>query len=90
MSFHRTDLDKVRLLVERLKPEAICDHCIADRLELPISGDAIGYSGELAGTPGYERKIGSCAMCGATRKVIRRKSGQPPRGKAWGAQRVTF
>lgn len=73
VSRHRTDLERVRLLVERLRPEAICDECIADKLELPLSDDAICQSGELAGTLGFERKIGNCAICGVTKKVIRRK-----------------
>jgi hypothetical protein len=73
VSRQHTDLERVRLLVERLRPEAICDECIADKLELPLSDDAFCQSGELAGTLGFERKIGNCAICRVAKKVIRRK-----------------
>ena len=69
----RTVLEQVRSLVERLQPEPICDDCITDKLKLTVRQDANHKSRELAGTPGFERQIGDCAMCGATKKVIRRK-----------------
>ena len=70
----RTVIDQVRSLIERLKPQAICDDCITERLKLTLRQHANHKSRELAGTLGFERKIGECAMCGGTKKVIRRKS----------------
>ncbi|ENY82817.1 hypothetical protein [Sphingopyxis sp. MC1] len=68
-----TVLDQVRGLIERLSPEPICDDCISERLGLSVRQHANHKARELAGTRGFERQIGSCAICGATKKVIRAK-----------------
>jgi len=67
-------LDTVRRLVERLSPEAICDPCIADRLELSVRQQADHHTRELAGSNGFERQIDVCSFCGGTKKVIRFRS----------------
>lgn len=74
-------LDRVRSLVERLAPAAICDECIAERLELSGRQQASGRTRELAGTFGFERQIGECALCGDTKKVIRGKARSRPNGR---------
>lgn len=65
-------LDKVRALIERLSPEAICDDCIAERLALTVRQHANHKTRELAGSDGFERRLDPCVICGATKKVIRR------------------
>lgn len=67
-----TVLDDVRALIERLTPEPVCDDCIAERLSLSVRQHANRKTLELAGSPGFERRIDACSLCGATKKVIRR------------------
>ncbi|OYW46429.1 MAG: hypothetical protein B7Z08_01010 [Sphingomonadales bacterium 32-68-7] len=68
-----TVLDRVRALIERLAPDAVCDDCITDRLSLTIRQHANHKTRELAGSAGFERQLGACALCGAAKKVIRKK-----------------
>jgi len=68
-----TVLEKVRNLVERLAPVAICDDCIAEQLTLSIRQHANHKTRELAGTSGFERQLAECGLCGETKKVIRRQ-----------------
>jgi hypothetical protein len=65
-------LKQIRALIERLAPEPICDDCITERLSLEEREESGNKIGELAGMAGFERRIDSCAMCGATKKVTRR------------------
>ena len=69
-----TVLDDVRRLIERLSPEPVCDDCIAERLGLSIRQHANPKTRELAGTDGFERSKDACALCGATKLVIRRRA----------------
>jgi hypothetical protein len=68
-----TVLDQVRGLIERLSPEAICDDCITERLGLSVRQHANHKTRELAGSNGFERRLEPCAICGAIKKVIRRR-----------------
>lgn len=68
-----TVLDQVRGLIERLAPEAICDDCITERLDLSVRQHANHKTRELAGMDGFERELAACAICGTAKKVIRRK-----------------
>jgi hypothetical protein len=67
-----TVLDQVRALIERLSPEPVCDDCITERLDLSVRQHANIKTRELAGQGGFERRLDSCSLCGATKKVIRR------------------
>lgn len=67
-----TVLDQVRKLIERLSPAAVCDDCIADRLGLSVRQHANHKTRELAGAQGFERLQDACALCGATKMVIRK------------------
>lgn len=67
-----TVLNRVRALIERLSPAPICDDCIAERLALSVRQHANHKTRELAGTDGFERRLDPCAICGTTKKVIRR------------------
>jgi hypothetical protein len=67
-----TVLDAVRALIVRLSPQAICDDCIADRLELSIRQHANHKTRELAGTEGFERRKDRCSLCDGEKLVIRK------------------
>ena len=66
-------LKKVRALVDRLMGEPVCDDCIAERLGLPLAQHANHGTGELAGEHRYERNLDDCVLCGATKRVIRKR-----------------
>jgi hypothetical protein len=65
--------DRVEALIGRLAPAAICDACIVERLALTAPRQASQRTRELAGTRGYERVDGDCALCGEAKPVIRHK-----------------
>ena len=63
---------RVQAFIGRLAPKAVCDDCIAHRLELADLGASYA-SRELAGTAGFERQKGECSLCGAAKEVTRLK-----------------
>ncbi len=67
-----TVFEQVRAFVERLRPDAVCDDCIADRLELSVRQHANHKTRELAGLSGFLRQVDTCTLCGSRKKVIRR------------------
>lgn len=67
-----TVLDDVRNLVARLAPSAVCDDCIAERLQLTVRQHANHKTRELAGSSGFERSKASCSLCGKDKLVIRK------------------
>ena len=67
-----TVIDDVRNLIAQLSPGPVCDDCIADRLQLSVRQQANHKTRELAGVDGFERRKGSCSLCGADKLVIRR------------------
>lgn len=64
-------LDDVRDLIIKSSPDAICDDCIADRLNLSVRQHANHKTRELAQQTGYDRRKDECFVCGANKKVIR-------------------
>jgi hypothetical protein len=68
-----TVLDDVAKFVSRLAPEAVCDDCIADKLQLSVRQHANHKTRELAGSDGFERQKAECSLCGATKLVIRHR-----------------
>ncbi len=66
-------LDEVRRFVTRLSPDAVCDDCIAEKLELSVRQHANHKTRELAGTGGFERRKGACSLCGNEKLVIRKQ-----------------
>jgi len=68
--------DQVRRMIERLAPEAICDDCVADKLELADGQGVAQACRELAGQDGFERARGRCSICGVSKRVARKR----PRG----------
>jgi len=67
-----TVFEQVRAFVERLRPDAVCDDCIADRLGLSVRQHANHKTRELAGSSGFHRQVDTCTLCGSRKKVIRR------------------
>ena len=65
---------KVKALIKRLTPDAICNPCIAERLGLEQLETSERLLNELVGLNGFERKIGPCAICGESKKTIRFRS----------------
>lgn len=68
-----TVLDDVEKLITRLAPEAICDDCITEKLDLKIRQHANHKTRELAGTHGFLRAKDVCSICGSNKLVIRHK-----------------
>ncbi|MBB4841321.1 hypothetical protein HNP52_004423 [Sphingomonas kyeonggiensis] len=69
-----TVLDDVAKFVTRLSPEAVCDDCITEKLQLSIRQHANHKTRELAGTDGFERRKAECSLCGTQKLVIRRNA----------------
>jgi hypothetical protein len=67
-----TVLDDVRSFIARLAPEAVCDDCIAERLELSVRQHANHKTRELAGSGGFERRKGMYGLCRSEKLVIRK------------------
>lgn len=67
-----TVLERVRGLLARLAPKAICDDCIADELKLTVRQHANRKTVALEKDRGFVRRVGECAICKrADKKVIR-------------------
>ena len=67
-----TVLEDVRALVEKMKPTAVCDDCIKDRLGLSVRQHANHKTLELADAPEFDRRKNYCSVCGSVKLVIRR------------------
>jgi hypothetical protein len=63
--------DMIRRFVERLAGEKTCDNCITERLGLSVHSQANQATRLLAAEKEFERLKGECALCGATKVVIR-------------------
>ena len=66
-----TVLERVRDLIVRLSPRAVCDDCIAERLKITPRQHANHKTRELEKTARFDRRVGECALCAANKKVIR-------------------
>lgn len=64
-------LEKVRGLIERLAPHAVCEDCITDRLKLSVRQHVNDKRRELAAEPRFERGVDVCSLCRSHKKVIR-------------------
>lgn len=63
-------INRIKAFVERLKPERVCDDCIAERLA--ITGTAVAtVINELVGRTEFERTVGACAFCQDNRQTTR-------------------
>lgn len=65
-----TVLDEVRALIVRLAGAAVCDDCIAERLQLSVRQHANHKTRELSASPGFVREKDECSLCQQTKLVI--------------------
>ena len=65
-----TVLEQVREFVIRQAPNAVCDDCIADRLNLSARQHANHKTRELATAAGFDRRVQTCALCKSEKKGI--------------------
>ena len=76
-----TVLERVREFLIKNSPMAICDDCIAEKLDLSIRQHANHKTRELASMPKFDRHEDTCGICGSAKKVIRYAAPNPgPRG----------
>ena len=66
-----TVLERVRGLLIKRSPMAICDDCIADRLDLSVRQHANHKTRELAPKSRFNRRKDICGICGSTKLVTR-------------------
>lgn len=64
---------QIERLIARLDGAAICDDCIADRLDLAARSPVDVVTRELGGQRGYERSKDDCTLCARTQIVIRHR-----------------
>ena len=67
-----TDADRLTDFLIRASGKAYCDDCLAAALDLPVS-EVREQTGALAEDSWSKRADGTCAACGATKLVIRRR-----------------
>lgn len=68
---HASMIDRVEALIRRLAPAAICDHCIADRLNLTALHQVTHRTRDLAGSANFECAAGPCSLCDTSTTAIR-------------------
>jgi hypothetical protein len=68
-----SDQDAVDKFVSRLAPEAVCNDCIAGKLNLPDQMHSDQATRMLAGANGFERIKDRCSICGLVKLVIRKR-----------------
>ena len=56
----------------QIAPAAICDDCIANRLDLNARQRSNHKTRGLADVPGFDRCRDACSVCGSVKLVIRR------------------
>ena len=66
-----TALEQVKDFIIAQSPRAICDDCIADRLNLSVRQHANHKTRELEKTLGFDWRVQVCAICGSEKKAIR-------------------
>jgi hypothetical protein len=65
----------VTKLLERVRPQAYCDACVAETLGMPSLG--VIREAEELDSP-FQRKLGRCAHCRAPQRVVTRYTGAWP------------
>lgn len=66
-----TVFEQVRSFIARLAPDAVCDDCIAEKLDLSVRQHANHKTRELSRTAGFERSRGQCSLCQSEKLVTR-------------------
>jgi ribosomal protein S14 len=70
-----TVFEEVRDFISKRSPDAVCDDCIADYLNLSVRQHANHKTRKLAVVRGFVRQKDVCSICGANKKVIRHTLG---------------
>ncbi len=65
-------LARVRSLIARLSPAAICDECLARLAELTKRSEAGNLARQLVGHDNYQRSRDQCCMCQQARQTTRK------------------
>ena len=63
-------LEDVAKLVIESAPRALCDDCIAGKLPPPTRDHASHMTRQLGKSLSFDRRVDTCASCGATKLVI--------------------
>jgi len=66
-----TVMEDVIDLLKKVSPQAVCDDCIASRLNLTVRQHANIKTRELEHAPRFDRRKDECSFCGSMKKVIR-------------------
>lgn len=66
-----TVLERVKALLTRVAPNAVCDDCIAREIGITPRQHANHKTRELERSREFDRGVGQCSMCKHTKKVIR-------------------
>ena len=64
--------ERVNKFITKHKPDAFCDDCIAEQLDLSRRQEANLVTITLATTDNFQREIDNCSLCREVKKVIRR------------------
>ncbi len=68
-----TVLERVQHVLAEISPRAICDDCLAKKVELSVRQHANHKSRQLAKDKGYLREKETCPFCGDHKLVIRER-----------------
>ncbi|RIJ23467.1 hypothetical protein D1224_04165 [Henriciella barbarensis] len=66
-----TVLEQVAGRIRTIKPNPICDDCLAAEIQLSVRQHANHKTRELAENPGFRREQSHCSRCGSLKKCIR-------------------
>jgi hypothetical protein len=66
-----TVLEDVKNLLVQHSPRALCDDCIADKIEITPRQHANHKTRELAHSHKFDRRKNVCSSCGKVKLVIR-------------------
>lgn len=64
--------ERVNAYITKGRPDAYCDDCIAEGLELPRRQQVHVIASTLATTDRFNRCIGECAICGKVKSITAR------------------
>jgi hypothetical protein len=67
-----TIAQRVNSYITNARPQAFCDDCITQALQLSRRQQSARVTGALETTSDFDRIEDACARCGSVKKVIRR------------------
>jgi hypothetical protein len=63
---------RINEFITKHRPNAFCDDCIAEKLDLSRRQQAHRVTSALGPTGDFRREVDSCSLCGNEKKVTRR------------------